>query len=215
MLEERKSYSEYPKHNYIAITDVLPELKLRLFFAKWKSWSSARARSKNSRQVKQKQREAQLDDAVESALRENQLDGGHSLYKTIKQFKKWKPEERVQLRDQQSRFLSKSEEISEIKNYSEDLFGTGSDFPLSGEQSCISITAEDVQEQLASIKIGKAVPMDSAPISAWRSCSQNAMSRAAGILRQRRCSLLISQARRLPGFQSRERSQTNQINFGP
>ena len=124
-----------------AISDLLPDLKLRIAFQKWRSLASARARAKNSRKIKQQQKIEQLDAALESALREHQLDGGHSLYKTIKRFKKWKPEEKVQLRDPQGRFLKKTEEIKELTKYSAELFGSGSDFPLTGGNSQLSLTA--------------------------------------------------------------------------
>ena len=151
------------------ISDLLPDLKMRISFHKWKQLASARTRARNSRKIKQTQKQEQLDAALQSALKEQQLDGGHSLHKTIKQFCKWKAEEKVQLRDSQGRFLKKSEEIRELTSYSNDLFGTGADFPLEGGTSRISFTADDVLEQLSSIKIGKAVPVHSAPISAWRS----------------------------------------------
>ena len=105
------------------------------------------------------------------------------MYKTIKQFRKWKAEEKVQLRDSQGR-SQKSEEISEFTSYSNDLFGTGADFPLVGGTSRISFTADDVLEQLSSSKIGKAVPVHSAPISAWRGCSQDATQRIAEIMEE-------------------------------
>ena len=90
----------------------------------------------------------------------------------------------MQLRDPQGRFLRKTEEIREITTYSTALFGTGDDFPLGGGASCLSLTADDVLEQLSSIKIGKAVPHESAPISAWRSCSREAMQRIAEIMEE-------------------------------
>ena len=146
--------------------------------------ATARTRARNSRKIKQTQKQELLDAALESALKEQQLDGGHTLYKTIKQFRKWKAEEKVQLRDSQGPFLKKSEEIRELTSYSNDLFGTGADFPSEGGTSRINSTADDVLEQLSSIKIGKAVAVHSAPISAWRSCSQNAMHRIAEIMEQ-------------------------------
>ena len=162
-----------------AISDLPPDLKMRIAFHKWKQLATARTRARNSRKIKQTQKQELLDAALESALKEQQLGGSHALYKTIKQFRKWKAEEKVQLRDSQGRFLKKSEEIRELTSYSNDLFGTGADFPLEGGTSRINFTADDVLEQLSSIKIGKAVPVHSAPISAWRSCSQNAMHRIA------------------------------------
>ena len=42
-------------------------------------------------------------------------------------------------------FLSKKQEISILREYSEDLFGSGEDFPLSGASSSLNITSEDVR----------------------------------------------------------------------
>ena len=96
------------------ISDQLPDLKLRISFHTWKLFATARIRAKDSKKIKQAQKQEQLDAALESALKEQQLDGGHSLYKTIKKFSQWKPVEKVQLRDPQGRFLRKSEEIREF-----------------------------------------------------------------------------------------------------
>ena len=171
-------------HCLQVISDQLPALKLRISFHTWKLFATARIRAKNSKKIKQAQKQEQLDAALGSALKEQQLDGGHSLYKTLKKFSKWKPVEKVQLRDPQGRFLRKSEEIRELTTYSTALFGTGEDFPLGGGASRINLTADDVLEQLSSIKIGKAVPFQSAPISAWRSCSREAMQRIAEIMEE-------------------------------
>ena len=166
------------------ISDQIPDLKLRISFHTWKMLASARIRAKNSKKIKQAQKQEQLDAALDSALKEQQLDGGHSLFKTLKKFSKWKPVEKVQLRDPQGRFLRKTEEIRELTTYSTALFGTGEDFPLGGGASRLSLTADDMLEQLSCIKIGKAVPFESAPISAWRSCSRGARQRIAEIMEE-------------------------------
>ena len=46
----------------------------------------------------------------------------------------------------------------------------------------MTITSDDVQEQLSGIKIGKAVPATSAPVLVWRSCSQEAMEQIDNLL---------------------------------
>ena len=46
----------------------------------------------------------------------------------------------------------------------------------------LHLTAEEVQKQLSNIKIGKAVPQSSAPVSVWRSCSEEAMGTIAEML---------------------------------
>ena len=97
------------------------------------------------------------------------LDGSHSLYKVIRSFKTGKPHERVQLRDEQGRFLTAKEERQVLEDYSKDLFGTGDDFQLQGSSGSLGITSSDVMDQLRSIKLGKAVPRDCPPIVAWRS----------------------------------------------
>ena len=61
-------------------------------------------------------------------MAESSLDGGHLFFKVTKQFKQWKPEERVQLRDEAGHFLSKQKEIAALRGYPDDLFGTGVDF---------------------------------------------------------------------------------------
>ena len=52
-----------------AMSDLLPDPKLRISFLKWRSLASARARAKNSPKIKQQQKIEQLDAALESALK--------------------------------------------------------------------------------------------------------------------------------------------------
>ena len=67
----------------------------------------------------------------------------------------------MQLRDEHGCFLSSSDEAGLLKSYSETLFGTGEDFPLTGMKGRLGISPAEVKEQISSIKVGKAVPRDS------------------------------------------------------
>ena len=84
----------------------------------------------------------------------------------------------MQLRDEHGCFLSSSDEAGLLKSYSETLFGTGEDFPLTGMKGRLGISPAEVKEQISSIKLGKAVPRDS---PAWRSLGPQAHQHAAAV----------------------------------
>ena len=88
----------------------------------------------------------------------------------------------MQLRDEHGCFLSSSDEAGLLQSYSETLFGTGEDFPLTGTKGRFGISPAEVKEQLSSIKVGKAVPRDSPPVVAWRSLGPRAHQHAAAVL---------------------------------
>ena len=88
----------------------------------------------------------------------------------------------MQLRDEHGCFLSSSDEAGLLQSYSETLFGTGEDFPLTGTTGRLGISPAEVKEQLSSIKVGKAVPRDSPPAVAWRSLGPQAHQHAAAVL---------------------------------
>ena len=90
----------------------------------------------------------------------------------------------MQLRDEHGCFLSSSDEAGLLQSYSETLFGTGEDFPLTGMKDRLGISPAEVKEQLSSIKVGKAVPRDSPPVVAWRSLGPQAHQHAAAVLNQ-------------------------------
>ena len=71
-------------------------------------------------------------------------DGSHSLYKVIRRFRAGKPQEHVQLRDSQGRFLTSDEEQKQLEQYSQELFGTGEDFPLKRARGDLEVTATEV-----------------------------------------------------------------------
>ena len=112
---------------------------------------------------------------MEQAEAKSRRDGSHSLYKIIRQFRTCKPQERVQLRDEHGCFLSSSDEAGLLQSYSETLFGTGEDFPLTGTKGRLGISPAEVKER-------KAVPRDSPPVVAWRSLGPQAHQHAAAVL---------------------------------
>ena len=166
-----------------AIADLLPALKKLMVL---KCWSHA-SQSKQARLAKQRKtdrRQQAFDDHLLQAAHKSKQEGSHSLYKVIRRFRAGKPQERVQLRDAQDRFLTSEEERKQLEQYSLDLFGTGEDFPLKRVQGSLDVTAAEVREQLMSIKVGKAVPKDSPPVVAWRSLGPKAHQYIADILNQ-------------------------------
>ncbi|CAE7572319.1 unnamed protein product, partial [Symbiodinium microadriaticum] len=133
------------------------QLKQRLV---WRTWAAIARQSSEARTAKQRkfaQRQALIDEQLSQAEAKSAKDGSHSLYKVIRTFKKGKPSDRVQLRDEQGRFLTAKEERQALEAYSRDLFGTGEDFQLDGVNGELGISSSEVMEQLRSIKLGKAV----------------------------------------------------------
>ena len=97
----------------------------------WRCWGSIASQSAKARQAKQRKfaaRQAVVDEQLRAAEDKAPKDATHSLYKVIK--------ERVQLRDDQGHFFNPSEEKQALETYptySLDLFGSGTDFPMTGQ----------------------------------------------------------------------------------
>ena len=168
----------------LALADLHRQLKQRIVWRTWAAiaWQSAAARHAKRRKFEQRQK--LIDEQLAQAEAKSSKDGSHSLYKVIRSFKTGKPHERVQLRDEQGRFLTAKEERKVLEEYSKDLFGTGDDFQLQGSAGSLGITPSDVTDQLRSIKLGKAVPRDCPPIVAWRSPGPVAHRHIADLLNQ-------------------------------
>ena len=164
------------------ISELNPQSHQRMVLRCWQSLAEQGAKAKEAKREKQRRRQEQVDALLADAENVARQDGTHSLYAVIRRFKSGKPQERVQLRDEHGRFLTPAAEVKQLRENSEDLFSTGSDFPLTGRRSKLHIQSAEVKEQLASIKIGKAVPIDSPPVVAWRSLGPKAHQRIADIL---------------------------------
>ena len=152
----------------LAFADLHPQLKQRIV---WRTWAALERQSAEARTAKQRkfaQRQALIDEQLRQAEAKSATDGSHSLYNVIKTFKRGRPSERIQLRDEQGRFLTATEERKALEDYSCELFGKGEDFQLHGVSGELGITSSAVVEQLRSIKLGKAVPKNCPPIAAWR-----------------------------------------------
>ncbi|CAE7418136.1 unnamed protein product, partial [Symbiodinium microadriaticum] len=140
----------------LALADLHRQLKQRMV---WRTWAAVARQSATARHAKRRkfeQRQQLIDEQLAQAEAKSSKDGSHSLYKVIRSFKTGKPHERVQLRDEQGRFLTMQEERKALEDYSKDLFGTGEDFQLTGASGSLGITPSEVMDQLRSIKVGKA-----------------------------------------------------------
>ena len=166
----------------LALADLHKQLKQRLVWRTWAAVASQSAAARHAKRRKFEQRQQLIDEQLAQAEAKSSKDGSHSLYKVIRSFKTGKPNERVQLRDEQGRFLTMQEERQALEDYSRDLFGTGDDFQLKGASGSLGITSSEVMDQLRSIKVGKAVPRDCPPIVAWRSPGPEALQHIAQLL---------------------------------
>ena len=166
----------------LALADLHMQLKQRIVWRTWAAVARQSAAARHAKRRKFEQRQKLIDEQLAQAEAKSSKDGSHSLYKVIRSFKTGKPHERVQLRDEQGRFLTAKEERQALEDYSKDLFGTGDDFQLQGSSGSLGITSSDVMDQLRSIKVGKAVPRDCPPIVAWRSLGPEAHRHIASLL---------------------------------
>ena len=148
----------------------------------WRSLITQGKEARLAKAAKKAKRQEEFDQCLHQAAHISNRDGGHALYKVIRSFRQAKPQERVQLRDSHGNFLTSKEEVKQLRGYSEELFGEGQDFPMTGLKGDLCITAQEVQNQLATIKVGKAVPRDCPPIVAWRSLGPQALQYIADIL---------------------------------
>ena len=166
----------------LALADLHRQLKQRMVWRTWAAVARQSAAARHAKRRKFEQRQQLIDEQLAQAEAKSSKDGSHSLYKVIRSFKTGKPHERVQLRDEQGRFLTMKEERQALEDYSKDLFGTGEDFQLTGASGSLGITPSEVMDQLRSIKVGKAVPRDCPPIVAWRSLGPEAQQHIAQLL---------------------------------
>ena len=168
----------------LALADLHRQLKQRMVWRTWAAVARQSAAARHAKRRKFEQRQQLIDEQLAQAEAKSSKDGSHSVYKVIRSFKTGKPNERVQLRDEQGRFLTMREERQALEDYSKDLFGTGEDFQLTGASGSLGITPSEVMDQLRSIKVGKAVPRDCPPIVAWRSLGPAAQQHIAQLLNQ-------------------------------
>ncbi|OLQ02824.1 hypothetical protein AK812_SmicGene14277 [Symbiodinium microadriaticum] len=119
----------------LALADLHKQLKQRLVWRTWAAVASQSAAARHAKRRKFEQRQQLIDEQLAQAEAKSSKDGSHSLYKVIRSFKTGKPNERVQLRDEQGRFLTMQEERQALEDYSRDLFGTGDDFQLKGPEA--------------------------------------------------------------------------------
>ena len=178
--ETRMALSNLPP-TILAMSDLHKELRQRVVFRCWRSVTQHQKSERTAKHLKKERRQKAMDECMEQAEAKSRKDGSHSLYKIVRQFRTCKPQERVQLRDEHGCFLSSSDEAGLLKSYSETLFGTGEDFPLTGTKGRLGISPAEVKELISSIKVGKAVPRDSPPVVAWRSLGPQAHQHAAAV----------------------------------
>ena len=181
--DHRKALRNIPQCKVLlAFADLHPQLKQRIVWRTWAALARQSAEARTTKQRKFAQRQALIDEQLRQAEAKSAMDGSHSLYKVIKTFKRGRPSERIQLRDEQGRFLTATEERKALEDYSCELFGKGEDFQLHGVSGELGITSSAVVEQLRSIKLGKAVPKNCPPIVAWRAIGPAAQRHVALLL---------------------------------
>ena len=179
--DHRKALRNIPQV-LLAFADLHPQLKQRIVWRTWAALARQSAEARTAKQRKFAQRQALIDEQLRQAEAKSATDGSHSLYKVIKTFKRGRPSERIQLRDEQGRFLTATKERKALEDYSCELFGKGEDFQLHGVSGELGITSSAVVEQLRSIKLGKAVPKNCPPIVAWRAIGPVAQRHVAHLL---------------------------------
>ncbi|CAE7243955.1 Pol [Symbiodinium natans] len=92
-----------------------------------------------------------------------------TVYQVVRRLAPWQPRQRVMIKDPNGRLLTLQQEHEALVSYSEDLFAPDTAQPAREGQSLnLVFTVEEIESQLKSIKIGKAVPPGVAPASAWR-----------------------------------------------
>ncbi|CAE7197792.1 unnamed protein product [Symbiodinium natans] len=92
-----------------------------------------------------------------------------TVYQVVRRLAPWQPRRRVMIKDPQGRLLTLQQEHEALVSYSEDLFAPDTDQPDRTEQGLqLVFTVQEIESQLKSIKIGKAVPPNVAPASVWR-----------------------------------------------
>ncbi|CAE7374264.1 kptA [Symbiodinium microadriaticum] len=165
--DQRKALRNIPEV-LLALADLRRQLKQRIVWRTWAALARQSAEARTAKQRKFAQRQALIDEQLRQAEAKSAMDGSHSLYKVIRTFKRGRPSERVQLRDEKGRFLTAAEERKGVEEYSRELFGKGEDFQLDGVTGELGITSSEVVDQLRSIKLGKAVPKNCPPTVAWR-----------------------------------------------
>ena len=139
--------------------------KSRLFRG-WKATIELRKQVKKAeKQCKEKKREEILQ------LLHKAADNGdqRTVYQVVRRLAPWQPRRRVMIKDPQGRLLTLQQEHEALVSYSEDLFAPDTDQPDRTEQGLqLVFTVQEIESQLKSIKIGKAVPPNVAPASVWR-----------------------------------------------
>ncbi|CAE7906776.1 hypothetical protein AK812_SmicGene36617 [Symbiodinium microadriaticum] len=104
-----KAYDQQEMEVLLAFADLHRQFKQRIVWRTWAALATLARQSAEARTAKQRkcaQRQALIDEQLRQAEAKSAMDGSHSLYKVIKTFKRGRPSERVQLRDEQGRFLT-------------------------------------------------------------------------------------------------------------
>ena len=137
--EQRRVFRNLPAV-LLAVSDLHRQLKLRVVWRTRAAQARQSSAAKTAKQRKFATRQALIDEQLARAEAKCSKDGSHSLYKVIRTFKRGRPNERVQLRDAQGRFLTASEERKTLIDYSQELFGKANDFQLKGATGSLDIT---------------------------------------------------------------------------
>ena len=103
--DHRKALRNIPE-TLLAFADLHRQLRQRIVWRTWAALARQSAEARTAKQRKFAQRQALIDEQLGQAEAKSARDGSHSLYKVIRTFKRGRPSERVQLRDEQGRFRS-------------------------------------------------------------------------------------------------------------
>ena len=109
---------------------------------------------------------------LQQAERAAQQHNTKRLFGIVKRMIPWKPRPRIMLRQPDGAPMSLLQEHRALVQHCQQLFAPEVDKPVrQGVELTMPVTAMDWTSQLRRTPIGKAVPADSAPATAWKACS--------------------------------------------
>ena len=109
---------------------------------------------------------------LQQAERAAQQHNTKRLFGIVKRMIPWKPRPRIMLRQPDGAPMSLLQERRALVQHCQQLFAPAVDKPVrQGVELTMPVTAMDWTSQLRRTPIGKAVPADSAPATAWKACS--------------------------------------------
>ena len=91
---------------------------------------------------------------------------------------------RVQLKSPEGGLLRPEQELDLLKSYSTEVFARGTPLSRSFAAEPVHFPLAQVRAHLNTIPIGKAVPLGSSPVSAWRSAPDEFLTHATSLLEQ-------------------------------